>query len=391
MLHGLVNTGPPRSLAQRGARPAHRHRALTWLLLAAIASALLGGIAGGLLRVGVVVPGSANAAWPGHAAAFHAALMIGGFLGTVIGIERAVAVKRRFALLSPLASGAAATCLLLGQAAAGAWLLVIASVVFLGVNGVVARRQPAAHTFLLLVAALAWLIGNLLFAMEVGHAAPLPWWFAFLVLTIAAERLEMSRLMRHGPEAGLTLGAVLAMLLGGAAWFVVSPAIGGLLFGIALTLLAVWLAVFDIARRTVHAHGLSRYMAIALLGGYAWLAVAGLAWIGMAFGLPLRDAALHALGLGFVVSMMMGHAPVILPAIARVKLEFGPFFYAPLLLLHASLALRLGPGSADFATRALGAIGNAVAIALFAATVAGAALAWRIHHGVGRTTTGRPT
>jgi hypothetical protein len=317
--------------------------------------------------------------------------MIGGFLGTVIGIERAVAVKHRFALIAPLTSSAAAVCLLLGQTSAGAWLMMIASAVFLGVNGIVARRQPAAHTFLLLVAALAWLIGNLLFAMGVGRAASLPWWFAFLVLTIAAERLEMSRLMRHGPEAGLSLSAVLALLLVGAAWFVVSPAVGGLLFGIALALLAVWLAVFDIARRTVRAHGLSRYMAVALLGGYAWLAIAGLAWVGMAFGWPLRDAALHALGLGFVVSMMMGHAPVILPAIARVKLQFGPFFYAPLALLHGSLAWRLVPGGADFTMRALGAIGNAAAIALFAATVASAAFTWRLHHGAGRTTAGTPT
>jgi hypothetical protein len=30
----------------------------------------------------------------------------------------------------------------------------------------------------------------------------------------------------------------------------------------------------------------------------------------------LRDAALHGLGLGFLFSMMLGHAPVILPAVA---------------------------------------------------------------------------
>jgi hypothetical protein len=97
----------------------------------------------------------------------------------------------------------------------------------------------------------------------------------------------------------------------------------------------------------------------------------------MAFGLHLRDAALHALGLGFIVSMLMGHAPVILPAIARIKLRFSPWFYLPLLALHLSLLLRLGAGSVDFSMRALGAVGNAAAIALFAMTTVVAAFAWR--------------
>ena len=106
-----------------------------------------------------------------------------------------------------------------------------------------------------------------------------------------------------------------------------------------------------------------------------------MAWAATALGLPWRDTALHALGLGFIFSMMMGHAPVILPAIARVKLQFGFFFYVPLAALHLSLALRLGWGAVDAAQRATGASLNAAAIALFAATVAGAAVAWRIQHG----------
>ena len=122
-------------------------------------------------------------------------------------------------------------------------------------------------------------------------------------------------------------------------------------------------------------------MAICLLGGYFWLALAGVAWVATALGLPARDVALHALGLGFTVSMMMGHAPVILPAVARVKLHFSGFFYVPLAALHLSLLVRLGPGLADPRLRATGAVFNALAIALFAATALAAALAWRIHHG----------
>lgn len=351
------------------------------LLLALVVLSLLAGVAGGLLRAGVPLPAMTGSAWQGQAVLAHAALMICGFLGTVIGIERAVAVKLRAAFVAPLASGAGGVFLLLGRLELGAGLLVAAAIAFTAVNIVIVGRQRAAHTWLLLVAAGAWLIGNLLFATDQGTIATLPWWFAFLVMTIAAERLEMTRLMRRRPAAELSLQVVLVALLGGAAWSALAPAAGGLLYGAALVLLALWLAVFDIARHTIRAHGLSRYMAVCLLGGYAWLAVAGAAWAATALGLPLRDAALHALGLGFIVSMMMGHAPVILPAIARIKLEFGIFFYLPLAMLHLSLLLRLVAGVAGDPLRSTGALLNAVAVALFTATMAGAAVAWRIKHG----------
>ncbi|MFC5497892.1 hypothetical protein ACFPOE_10145 [Caenimonas terrae] len=354
------------------------------LVLATALLSLAAGIAGGLLRAGVMLPAGGGADWLAQAALAHAALMICGFMGTVIGVERAVAVRLRWALLAPLGSGLAGLALLAGRPAAGGWLLVGASMLFVAVNIQLLLRQRAAHTALLLGGALAWLAGNLAFAGGGASLAALPWWFAFLVLTVAAERLEMTRLMRRRPGVQLALELVLAALAAGAALSAFAPRAGGVLYGAALFALAAWLAAFDIARRTVRAGGLARYMALCLLGGYAWLAVAGAAWAATALGLPLRDVALHALGLGFIVSMMMGHAPVILPAVARVKLQFGNAFYVPLAALHLSLLLRLGAGWNDMALRAIGASLNAVAIALFAATVAGAALAWRHRHGPGR-------
>ena len=132
--------------------------------------------------------------------------------------------------------------------------------------------------------------------------------------------------------------------------------------------LAWWLVAFDSARRTLFAKGLARYMAVCLLGGYFWRALAGVAWVVTALGLPARDVALPALGLGFTLSMMMGHAPVVLPAVARVKLHFNRLFYLPLAALHLSLLARFGPGRAVPRRRATGAVFNAVAMALFAAT-----------------------
>ncbi|ROZ75479.1 hypothetical protein EEB15_16000 [Ramlibacter sp. WS9] len=354
------------------------------ILLALVVTALLGAIAGGLLRAGVAVPVGDGAAWPGRAALMHAALMICCFMGTVIGIERAVAVKRRAAWLAPSASALAGPALLAGLNAPAQWLLVGAALAFTGVNVLVVHRQRAAHTVLLLAGALCWLAGNLLFALDWGTAAAPAWWFAFLVMTIAAERLEMTRMMRRRPGAQSALVAVLALMATGAAASAVAPVGGGILYGASLLLLALWLIRFDIARRTLFTDGLARYMAVCLLGGYAWLAVSGVAWAASALGVPTRDAALHALGLGFVFSMMMGHAPVILPAIARVKVLFGAVFYLPLAALHLSLLARLGPGFAAPAWRSQGSLFNVLSIALFAATVAGAVWAWRLKHGPAR-------
>ena len=377
-LHGVVNSARARPRAAAPSPPAWLRFAVTPLLLALVAVCLVAGVAGGLLRVGAYLPGTLDTAWLGRAALGHAALMICGFMGTVISIERAVAVKLRTAFVTPFAAGLGGVCLLLGRQNAGAWLEVLAALAFVAVNVVVVYRQRAPHTVLLLASAACWLAGNLLFATGQSSEATLPWWFAFLVMTIAAERLEMTRLMRRRPAAQLELYAILVAMAAGAAWSGVSPSLGGLVYGASLLALALWLGVFDIARRTLFAPGLSRYMAVCLLTGYAWLAVAGLAWAATAVGLPARDVALHALGLGFIFSMIMGHAPVILPAVARVKLRFGLYFYLPLGALHLSLLVRLGFGLFDLTLRGSGARMNAAAIAVFAATVVCAALAWRL-------------
>jgi hypothetical protein len=350
---------------------------VAFLLL--VATVLVSGIAGGLVRAGVNVPAGG---WISQAVVGHAFLMVSAFLGTVIGLERAVALKHPAAFAAPASSGLSGLCMVMGAGALAAGLAVLASLTFVAVNIVVVRRQRAAHTLLLLGAALAWAMGA---GLHAGGGTPLgaiSWWFAFLVLTIAAERLEMTRLMRRRPGSSALLGTALAALLGACALasFHATAVAGGVVYGLALLMLAAWLFAFDIARKTVMAHDLSRYMAVCLLLGYAWLALAGAAWIGSALGLPTRDAALHGLALGFVFNMIFGHAPVILPALVRVKLAWSWAFYLPLALLHGSLALRLVLAVAEPSLMRLGSIGNTLAIALFVMTMLGAALAWRRQH-----------
>ncbi len=360
-----------RSSTSAWARPA---------LVALVAFSLLAGLAGGLMRAGVPIIGWLPAAWILPAASLHAALMVCGFLGTVIGIERAVALHAPWAFLAPLASASGAVCLMLGQTWPGMALIVLAGATFVLVNVFIVGRQAARHTWLLLASALIWLLGNVRFMHHGLANGTLLAWLGFLVLTIAAERLEMTRLMRVRPWSTPSLGACLALLLAGIVLAEWQDQAALLLWGLGLLALSAWLISFDIARHTIKAEGLSRYMAACLLLGYAWLGVSGLCWMGMGLGMATRDAALHALGLGFIISMVMGHAPVILPAVARVKLHFDARFYLPLALLHASVLVRLLAGHTDHAWHAAGSTLNAMAIVLFAATVISAAWSWRRRH-----------
>jgi len=100
---------------------------------------------------------------------------------------------------------------------------------------------------------------------------------------------------------------------------------------------------YDIARRTVRQHGQTRFSAVCLLGGYAWLGITGIYLLAAPpeSGAYAYDAAVHGIALGFVLSMVFGHALIILPAITGWRVRYHAALYAPLALLHALVALRM--------------------------------------------------
>lgn len=326
------------------------------LLILGFASLIIG-VGAGLLRLGWAVPRPAA-----DLAAFHGPLMVCGFFGTVISLERAVALAQRWAYLGPLAAGAGGLALILGAPLAAAQLLLaLGSAVLLAGSVSVFLRQRALFTFTLAAGAGCWLLGNALWLGGASVFAVVPWWAGFLVLTIAGERLELSRFLPPSPAARRVFIAVLAGLTFGMAFH-------AQVFGATLLALALWLMRQDIARRTVKDKGLTRFIAVCLLSGYAWLALAGaiILGAGLAPGSLAYDAALHALMLGFVFSMVFGHAPIIFPAVLRVPVPYHPLFYAPLALLHLSLAVRLaGDLAAQPDWRSLGGALNALALLAF--------------------------
>ena len=200
------------------------------------------------------------------------------------------------------------------------------------------------------------------------------------MLTIAGERLELTRFMPTPPAAQRRFMLIVGAILAGAAlslWF----ADGGLrVFAAGLLTLAAWLLRYDIARRNARQQGLTRFIAVCLLSGYVWLAAGAAFGIAGAFepGHPWRDAALHAIFVGFVFSMVIGHAPIIFPAVMRVRIPYHPAFYLPLALLHLSLFVRVAgllAGSPGWQGR--GAALNAAALLVFVLTLLGSVVRGR--------------
>lgn len=126
------------------------------------------------------------------------------------------------------------------------------------------------------------------------------------------------------------------------------------------------------------AKGLTRYIAACLLPGYVWLIISGALWLiygGQYVAGPIYDALLHTIFLGFVFSMIFGHAPVIVPAVLGVQVPYTPLFYVHLALLHLSLVMRVaGDLLLWLPLRRWGGLLNEVAVLLFLLVTAVAVL-----------------
>ena len=221
-----------------------------WLLPLAMA-ALLAGLWAGLLRLGW--------AWPPLRPTLpmaHGPLMVGGFLGTVIGLERAVGTGKRWAYAAPVFTGLGTLALLIaGQSMVGPVLITLGSVVLTAALWGIYRLQPALFTVTLVLGGAVWLGGNLLWLA--GRAVPeiVLWWAGFLILTIAGERLELSRLLRLSAFARTAFAALVLLFVPGMTVSVLNLTRGTQLAGAAMLGLALWLLWYDIARRRVKPGG----------------------------------------------------------------------------------------------------------------------------------------
>lgn len=325
--------------------------------------ALLAALWAGLLRLGWSLPAFQNLDMA------HGPLMVSGFLGTLIPLERAVAIRRKWMFAAPILTALGWVFLLVRPGMSGAVLFTLGSLVMLAILGFMMYHEPKIHTLVMLGGGFAWAVGNILWMMGMPLFQMVFWWIAFLVLTIAGERLELGRILSLSRGQVRLFGLFAALILVGAvvATFDLDP--GTRLSGAGLLALGLWFLPNDIARRNLrHPAPLTRYIARCLYAGFLWLIVGGgmMLVIGAQYAGPYYDAVLHVVFVGFVMSMIFGHAPIIFPAILQVRVVFQPAFYFHLILLHLSLLVRVAGDVLSLqSVRQWGGLLNGVAVLLF--------------------------
>ncbi len=351
---------------------ASARRRVAPFMLTAIAALLLG-LWAGLARIGWALPSA-----DGDLMLRHGGLMVVGFVGTVIAVERAVAVRSLAAFAAPAMSAAAGVALIVDAPSALAPALATVAGVAYSLNIALLLHRHRLPPFAVLlagglcltIAAIAWWGGDSMRRVVL-------WWMSFLVLTIGAERLEIIRFQRFARLDGLVGAAIVVLLLAGPAVAHVHLDAGTRLLGVGLVAGPLWLMRRDIALRTVRTDGLARFAAVGVLTASAWLVASGVLLLasGVRGGLGY-DAVVHTFFIGFVFGAIIAHEPIIAPAVTGLRFVYTPLLYVPLAILDGALALRVGADLAEVGElRRWAGLIQVLAIVLFLALTAGSVVA----------------
>lgn len=371
--------------AASGRTPGGRLRRV--LLLVPCGLAMLMGVDAALALLGLPAPLSGDRLTSGHGM-----LMVIGFVGALIALERSAAIGRWWAHAAPVCMALGPLLTLVGPLPVRAGRAVmVAGCLVLCVDYVVLwsrNREPLVAVQI--GGGISALCGTIVWLGGAAVPSLVPFLIPFLVLTVIAERLDLSRIgqlawtpgRRRRHEDSLVLLSALSVLAGPAA--MARPTIGLPAHGLVLIALAAQSASGDVARRGVRAAGPHRFTALMILAGYGWLVVTGLLLLRPALSGLHYDATLHAVFLGFVLSMIAAHASTILPTLLGVRMRFVAGFWGVGLVLHLSLLVRI---AADLAGsehwRQVGGLGNIaallglVAVAVWSSVVRDAAEAER--------------
>lgn len=337
---------------------------LIYLVLPLAALSMLIGIVAGWLRLGWNVPIRIE-----QATALHGALMVGSFLGTLIAMERVAVLKNKWVWAVPLAFVSSLPLLLHVSVMAGYFALVAGSFGYLLVSIYNVKKYRLTGDTLLLIGALFQVLGHLALALTYSYAMAFAGWLAFFVLTIVGERLNLTRFLPVKKHDRWELFGWLGL-------FIISLGVYHthyrFIVSISMAGIAQWLMRNDIARHNLNKKGSYRFLGVTLLSGYSWLLFTGLI-AGFNNGSPwVYDAVLHAFFVGFVLTMIMAHAPIIFPSLLGLSTKpYYPILYGWVGLLQLSILLRvMGDLSQHSALRQWGGLLNGLAFLGYLKTIA---------------------
>jgi hypothetical protein len=275
--------------------------------------ALLMGITGGWIRLGYL-----GFAVQGTSAS-HGVLMVGGFLGTLISLERAMVMKNRIWLLIPLLSGLSIPALLLvpGWPALSQVFLLIAGLGLMAIMYFQSLRHPEIYQYVMMMGAVLWMAGNFMLFYSGFVPAAVPWWIGFILFTIVGERLELSKFLPTPKNAKSGLLLLLTLFFIGI--WIPFHRYGNWLMGTCSIMISFWLLHFDMAKIASKKEDQFKYIGIGLRVGYVWLTLHGIVLCFLEPHALYYDLYIHTFFLGFTFSMIWAHAPIILPMVLNIR------------------------------------------------------------------------
>ena len=300
---------------------------------------------------------------------YHGHVMAMSLLGGIVSLERAIALGGRRYLLAPslLLLGGLLT-IVTSLVSVSAILSTLGSLLFFYMFFRIVRSTKAVYSYLMLMGSASLLLSSIILLL---FSSPpyllLPLWITFISLIIVGERMELSRIIKLPNYVNYLITILsLALFLHSILLYITQSY--RFPFGIILVALSVLLLKYDVSKIGIRESGLRRFMGINILLAYVWLFASGLSWVILPpyFSGFYYDLLVHSFFLGFVLSMIIAHAPIIAPIVfKRGKPVYSRRLYLPTIILHTSLILRfLGDAMGSFAVREVGGLGNVLAIAL---------------------------
>ena len=334
----------------------------TIFVLPFIIACLLAAIWSGWIRIGVSLPVSS-------VAAHHGSLMINGFLASLIFLERAVTFKSRLALLLP-ALNTLSIILQVLRVPYAEYIYLLCDTAFIVMCIYFINKYKELYYYVFLTGAFCLLAGNIVLYKTQMYPVAVVWWMEFLLFSIVAERLELTRFLpTNKTKVLLLVASLVAVFISG---FIPFHQYGGLVFAISLVTTAIWLLKYDMAFKSIKAKGQHKYSGLLLIVGYCWIIITSVLltmWEDILFG---YDALIHSFFIGFVFSMIFSHAPIILPAVSGLSVKiYRPVLYLWFILLQFSLIARMLGNVCEISfLRKIGGIVNGIVMILFFVTIA---------------------
>ena len=150
---------------------------------------LLTGMLAGLIRMGWEFPVSTMAI-------HHGAIMVGGFLGTLILLEKVIPLKKKLLFAFPIINALSLLMIVPGLYHLGLFFLIIGSMGLLLVFLLYFRRQPTDLSMMFMIAgACCQIVGHTMLITKQFYPVTFPWRMGFILFIIVGERLELSKFL----------------------------------------------------------------------------------------------------------------------------------------------------------------------------------------------------